>query len=436
MEGNSGKVEKLDEEISDKFVYYYFTTGIIIGICKWVIIIAHIFCFSKNGASLLPVIEQSGITFRTSLANILNTVIPLYIFMLGSQNYYLDVLEKKNFNVRRGAFTYMAAPGLIHLLISILLNFIGIPRCISRSPLGINTNTLFSKIKPGFLTLFLFAYSIMLIFSPFVDLSFPSKNAITESKRLNSNSNASSNLGKELLIEESECLEENNSEKAKLININTFSIIKCIITSITMVYILNFLHVSDSFILKFFMFMSIIILAFSVGSFAFEEYLLEIYVLLIWVSISWSFLSLQGTNVFKSEISDLVCSTLLVYLTMYTAGHFFSCIGMEIIESRSYCFLFIPVFTLSYYNFSSYIVTISPLFYPFCQSSVSIQKALLTSWLSIIPIISMFLNICFYINNKTMIWLIINLPDNIILLFLPLAPVLELCMGLYIHTAI
>ncbi|KAH8582118.1 membrane associated with 11 transmembrane domains regions [Cryptosporidium sp. chipmunk genotype I] len=435
MEENSVKAGSIDEELSEKFIYNYFTAGIIIGVCKWIIIAAHIFCYNKNGASLLPVVEQSDSILGTSIAHTLNIAIPLYMFLLGSQNYYLTVLEKKSFKVRRNTFKYMATPGIIYILLSTLLNFIGVLKYPSGTHLGMSPNIIFSIIKPGFLSFFLLAYLAMLFFSPFVDISIPSKGSIMEFKRfMSSSSNFDSNLEKGVLIEK-HVVEFNNSDKVKL-TIGTYSIIKCIISSICVVYLLNFLYVSDSCIFKFFMFASIIILTLSVGSFAFKEYLMETYVLLIMISVIWSFIYLQGNSIFKSEISDLICSTLSVYLTMYTAGHFFSCIGMEVIEPPSYCFLFIPVTVLGYYNISSCFVTISPIFYPFYHCNISFQKTLVISWLSIIPIISFCLNLCIYIKNKTIIWLISSLPDNIILFVLSLAPLFELCISFYIHPII
>ncbi|KAL3129699.1 putative membrane associated protein [Cryptosporidium hominis] len=436
MEENSVKFGNIDEEVSEKFVYNYFITGIIIGICKWIIIIAHFFCLNRNGASLLPIVEQSGFSFGTLLAHSLNVAIPLYMSLLGSQNYYLTILEKKSYKVRKNSFTYMVIPGIIYFFLSILLNFIGIPKHVSGSQLGMSPSKIFSIFKPGFLSFFLLAYLTMLFFSPFVAISIPSSSSIMEFKRfMSSTSNSDSNLEKGILIQK-HAIPFNNSDMVKLSNIGAYSIIKCVVSSIFVAYLLYFLHVSDSCIFKFFMFVSVIILTLSVGSFAFKEYLLETYVLLIIVSIIWSFICLHGNSFFKSEIPDLICSTLSVYLTMYTAGHFFSCIGMEVVKSPSYYFLFIPVVALVYYNVNSYYVTISPILYPFYHCHFSFQKSLIISWLSIIPIISLCLNLCVYVKNKTVIWFISSLPDDIIIYILSLTPIFELFIGFYIHPII
>ncbi|OLQ15850.1 putative integral membrane protein [Cryptosporidium hominis] len=293
------------------------------------------------------------------------------------------------------------------------------------SQLGMSPSKIFSIFKPGFLSFFLLAYLTMLFFSPFVAISIPSSSSIMEFKRfMSSTSNSDSNLEKGILIQK-HAIPFNNSDMVKLSNIGAYSIIKCVVSSIFVAYLFYFLHVSDSCIFKFFMFVSVIILTLSVGSFAFKEYLLETYVLLIIVSIIWSFICLHGNSFFKSEIPDLICSTLSVYLTMYTAGHFFSCIGMEVVKSPSYYFLFIPVVALVYYNVNSYYVTISPILYPFYHCHFSFQKSLIISWLSIIPIISLCLNLCVYVKNKTVIWFISSLPDDIIIYILSLTPIFE-----------
>ncbi|POM85575.1 hypothetical protein CmeUKMEL1_18105 [Cryptosporidium meleagridis] len=436
MEENSVKPESIDEEVSEKFIYNYFITRIIIGICKWIIIIAHFFCLNKNGASLLPFVQQSGFSFGTLLAHSLNVAIPLYMSLLGSQSYYLTILEKQSYEVRKNSFTYMVIPAIVYSFLCILLNFIGIPKHVSGSQLRTNPSKIFLIFKPGFISFFFLAYSTMLFFSPFVSISIPSSGSIMEFKRfMSSTTNSDSNLEKGILIQKN-AIALDNSDMVKLNNIGTYSIIKCVISSIFVAYLFYFLHVSDSCIFKFFMFVSVIIITLSVGSFAFKKYLLEIYVLLIIISIIWSFICLHGNSFYNSEFTDLICSTLSVYLTMYTAGHFFSCIGMEVIKSPSYYFLFIPVIALVYYNFNSYYVAISPILYPFYHCHFSFQKSLILSWLSIIPIISLCLNLCVYIKNKTVIWFISSLPDDIIIYVLSLTPILELFIGFYIHPMI